>query len=304
VIRVPGSKKLASIGSDSVNSVASSSRPFQGLVNGGQFRAVVGAKVYVLQANTTGYGEPSVSLLTSGTGNQADSIGYYVLTSEYGGFSIAGDYTCTAGRQVYLYVRGGDSGGNGPNSAIGLITSLGACPETGTFTTAAPFVFVNEVTTVAAAYAMVGIATDPTHVSSFGRSGASTVMANAGTLAGVATGFANARPDSKVPRDKIHTFANILFACINSSTPTSTSCNTLFTNARSGGTTGTIPGDTATAALNIARNPHANVSVLYGLQPSLTPPFLPALESAPPDFTLSSAPEELNNSVASAAIQP
>jgi hypothetical protein len=304
VVRIPGSEKLASNGSASVDSGASPSRPFQGLVNGGQSRAVVGAKVYVLQANTTGYGEPSVSLLSSRTGNPADSIGYYVRTGEYGGFSIAGDYTCTAGRQVYLYVMGGNSGGNGSNSAIGLIASLGACPEAGTFTTAAPFVFVNEVTTVAAAYEMVGIATDPTHVSSSRTPRASTGTANAATLASVATGFVNASPDSKVPQAKIHTFANILSACINSSTPASTSCNTLFTNARSGGTTGTIPGDTATAALNIARNPHANVSALYGLQPILSPPFLPTLESAPSDFNLSPASGELDNSVASAAIHP
>jgi hypothetical protein len=292
VIRAPGS--------DRVNTVASSSRPFQGLVNGGQSRAVVGARVYVLQANTTGYGKPSLSLLTSGTGNPADSIGYYVLTGEYGGFSIAADYTCTAGRQVYLYVLGGDSGGNGPNSAIGLMAALGACPESGTFTTTAPFVFVNEVTTVAAAYAMVGSATDPTHVSSSETPDASTRVANAAVLASVATGFAN----NKVPQAKIHTFANILAACINSSTPTSGSCNTLFTNARSYGATGTIPGDTAAAALNIARNPHVNVSALYALQSNLSPPFLPALKSAPPDFALPPSPEELDNSVASAASHP
>jgi hypothetical protein len=305
VVRVPGSEKLASIGSDGVDSGASLSRPFQGLVNGGQSRPVVGAKVYVLQANTTGYGDPSVSLLTSRTGNPADSIGYYVRTGEYGGFSIAGDYTCTAGRQVYLYVLGGNSGGNGSNSAIGLMASLGACPKAETFTTAAPFAFVNAVTTVAAASAMVAIATDPTHVSSFETPGASIGMTNAGKLASVTTGFANARPDSKVPQAKIHTFANILSACINSSTPTSTSCNTLFTNARSAGATGAIPADTATAALNIARNPHANVTALYAIQPSLSsPPFLPALESAPPDFNLSPASEGLNNTVASAAIHP
>ncbi len=275
---------------------ASSSRPFQGLVNGGQSRAVVGAKVYVLQANTTGYGQPSSSLLTSTTGNPADSIGHYVLTGEHGGFSIAGDYTCAAGRQVYLYVLGGDSGGNGPNSAIGLMAALGACPESGTFTTVAPFVFVNEVTTVAAAYAMVGSATDPTHVST---SGPSSGVANAAILASVATGFAN----NKVPQAKIHTFANILAACINSSTPASSSCNTLFTNARSHGATGTIPADTAAAALNIARYPRANVSALYALQSNLSPPFLPALQSAPSDFSLP-PPEELDKSVAYAAIHP
>jgi hypothetical protein len=291
VIRAPGS--------DRANAVASFSRPVQGLVNGGQSRAVVGAKVYVLQANPTAYGAPSLSLLDSRTGHAADSIGYYALTGEYGGFSIAGDYTCTTGRQVYLYVVGGNSGGNGANSAIGLIAALGACPESGNFTTAAPFVFVNEVTTVAAAYAMVGSATDPTHVSSSKIPEASTGVANAALLANVATGFAN----NKVPQAKIHTFANILAACINSSTPTSSSCNTLFTNARSYGATGTIPGDTAAAALNIARNPHANVSALYALQSNLSPPFLPTLKSAPSDFALPPSPEE-DNSVAYAASHP
>jgi hypothetical protein len=251
----------------------------------------------VLQANRTGYGKPSVSLLTSRTGNPADSIGYYVRTGEYGGFSIAGNYVCTAGSPVYLYVLGGNSGSNGFNSAIGLIASLGPCPEGGNFTTTTPFVFINEVTTVAAAYAMAGVATDPTHVSSLATSDALTGMANAAALASVTTGFANARPGSRVPQAKIHTLANILSACINSSTPTSSSCNTLFTNARSGGSSGTVPADTATAALNIARNPNANISVLYSLQPSVSPPFLPALESAPPDFSLTSVS---GNSVASA----
>ena len=82
----------------------------------------------MLEANTTGYGEPSVSLLTSRTGHPADSIGYYVVTGEYGGFSIAGDYNCSAGHEVYLYVAGGNSGGNGSNSAIGLIASPGRLP--------------------------------------------------------------------------------------------------------------------------------------------------------------------------------
>jgi hypothetical protein len=98
--------------------------------------------------------------------------------------------------------------------------------------------------------------------------------------------------------------ANILSACINSSTPTSITCNTLFANARGDGTAGATPGDTATAALNIARNPQANVSVLYGLQAGLSPAFLPALESAPHDFNLSSASEKLDRAVASAAIRP
>jgi hypothetical protein len=262
---------------------------------------VAGAKVYVLQVNSSPYADSSVSLLNASTGNPADSIGHYVVSGEYGGFSIAGDYTCTAGHQVYVYVRGGNSGDDGANSAIGLMALLGTCPASGNFNRAAPFVFVNEVTTVAAAYSMAGFATDATHVVDSG--GASIHVADAFGLANMATGVANSAlpsgPQGEVPRTKIHTLANILSACINSSSSTSTSCATLFKSARSNGASGTIPDDTATAAINIARNPHANIAALYGLQPRLSAPFQPALQSAPEDFELPVAGEDLKKSVAS-----
>jgi hypothetical protein len=269
---------------------------------------VVGAKVYVLQVNSGEYGNSSVSLLTSATGNPADSIGHYVLTGEHGGFSIAGDYTCTAGHQVYLYARGGNSGDDGPNSAIGLMASLGSCPDSGHFDRAAPFIFVNEVTTVAAAYAMSGMAKDATHVVVPARPGASNPFAAATDLASISTGFANdTLPSSsgrKVPRATIHTIANILSACINSDSPTSGGCAALFSNTRSDGSSGTLPEDTATAAINMARNPHANIAALFRLQPKLSAPFRPALESAPPDFDLAVASEDGKTSIASAAIHP
>jgi len=265
-------------------------KPLQGLVNGGRSRAVVGARVYVLEENTAGYGEPALSLLTSATGNPSDSIGYYVLTGAQGGFSIAGDYTCTEGRPVYLYVRGGNSGGSGANSAIGLMASLGACPEASDFTSAEPFVFVNEVTTVAAAYAMPHQAADPTHLSQPGITVATAEAGRAALLARVATGVANAavpsHPGTKLPQSKINTLANILSACINSSGPASTGCTTLFANALSGGAFGATPSDTAAAAINIAHNPTVNVAVLYRLQPGVDAPFQPSLNSAPQDFTI------------------
>ena len=120
-------------------------------MNGGQSRAVAGARVYVLQVNSSSYGSSSVSLLRSATGDSHDSIGNYVLTNQYGGFSIAGQYTCTTGHQVYALARGGNSGGDGSNDAIGLMASLGACPESGIFDAAMPFIFVSEVPTVATA---------------------------------------------------------------------------------------------------------------------------------------------------------
>src|ERR1700691_3877467 len=93
----------------------------QGMVHGGR-QPIVGAKVYLYAANTTGYGNSAVSLLESGNGTVADGSGnYYYPTQSQGAFTITGDFTCpSAGSQVYLYAVGGDPGlGQGTNAAIG-----------------------------------------------------------------------------------------------------------------------------------------------------------------------------------------
>ena len=275
-----------------------------GSVHGGQ-NPIVGAHVYLLAANTTGYGNASLSLLTSGTGRTLDSSGgatngfYYVTTvGPSGTFSITGDYSCTAGQQVYLYALGGDPGlGTGTNPAAGLLAALGNCPGgTSAFATGTPFVVINEVSTVAAAYAMAGFATDAVHVSSSGTAAAKLGIANAFINAEIlqTSGVANAFPPSSttyyggggsVPQTTVNTLGNILAACVNSN-GTGSACTTLFANAESGGTTGNLPADTATAAINIAHNPVAAVTALYGL-PSATAPFGPALTAQPNDFTVS-----------------
>ncbi|MGA8087833.1 MAG: hypothetical protein WCA10_11030 [Terracidiphilus sp.] len=270
-------------------------KPLQGLVNGGQSRAVVGALVYVFQASSSPNNRSSISLLTAATGNPRDSIGNYVLTNEQGGFSIAGDYTCTAGHQVYVYAKGGNSGGNGPNDAIGLMASLGVCPEAGNFDSIKPFIFVNEVTTVAAAYATADDAIDATHISGPSVFNVASGSVDASDLASVATGFANStmpNTGKRINQSKIYTIANILAACVNSESPTSGACITLFRYSRGNGESGAVPADTATAALNIARNPHSNVAALFELQPRVSPPFAPSLPSAPADFTLSVTPDD------------
>jgi streptogramin lyase len=276
-----------------------------GNVHGGQ-APITGAHVYLLAANTTAYGAASVSLLTSGTGRTLDSSGgatngfYYVTSGANGSFSITGDYTCTAGQQVYLYSLGGNPG-SGTNSVAGLMAALGNCPG-GSFASST-FVFMNEVSTVAAAYAMSGFATDALHVSSSGTAqaklGIANAFVNAAVLETLSTGVANQFPPAlptgagggAVPQSEINTLGNILAACVNSTGavtgPTNaTACYTLFTNAMSGGMTGTQPTDTATAAINIAHNPVGAVSALYGLS-SAYAQFSPALTAQPNDFTMS-----------------
>ncbi len=263
----------------------------QGIVHGGQ-QPIVGAHVYLYAANTTGYGSASVSLLASTGGTTQDpDHNYYVTTQSGGTFSITGDYSCpSAGSQVYLYAMGGNPGlGQGTNAAIGLIAGLGTCGSLSSST----YAVINEVSTIATAYAIAGFATDATHVSS-----SSTALATATDLPNAFATVANLESLSQgvalavtpagngtVPQAEIYTLADILAACVNSSGPSSTPCSSLFSAALSRGTTGSQPSDTATAAINIAHNPGSNVSTIYGLM-SPNPVFGPRLGSAPNDFTI------------------
>ena len=262
----------------------------QGNVHGGQ-QPVVGAHVYLLAAGTGGYGTASTSLLVPSSTGLSDSIGAYVLTAADGSFSITGDYTCQANTQVYLYALGGNPGA-GVNSAAGFLAALGNCPSNGSFVTQTPYIFVNEVSTIAAAYSIAGYATDATHVSSSNTALAKTGVANAfltvTNLETVATGTALATTpagNGTVPQSTINTLSNILASCVNSTGPSSTACATLFANAKSNGSTGTVATDTATAAINIAHNPGKNVSALFALVPA-SPPFAPSLAAVPNDYTI------------------
>jgi hypothetical protein len=282
-----------------------------GVAFGGS-QPITGAKVYLLAANPAGYGSASLSLLTSAsTGNAADSVGAYVSTAAgTGGFNLApagnADYDCTQGyalgantgtatptnlfgnEQVYLYIKGGNSG-SGNNNNIGLLAALGPCNNIYSNT-----ITVNELTTVAAAYAMAGYATDATHLASSGSALAIMGLSNAGlnsaNLVNLATGLpvANSTGITR-PVATIYTLGDILAACVNGKSG-NTNCSTLFTYTQSSGTTGTGASDTATAAINLAHNPYpsaAGMTALYGLVPATGAPFAGGLTSQPNDFTVS-----------------
>jgi hypothetical protein len=298
-----------------LNSTSELSQPtagaaLRGNVHGGQ-QPVVGAHVYLFAANTTGYAgsgiapssnNASISLLNASSTGNSDSLGAYVLTDNDGSFSLTGDYTCTPGQQVYLYAQGGNTGtGSNPNAAF--LAIVGNCPAAGNFASTVPFLWMNEVSTIAAAYAMAGYATDATHVSSanisVAKTGLANAFANAANLVGISTGTAlTSTPagNGTVPAYTINSLADILAACVNTSSTTSgstvipsTSCNTLLSTATSDSTSsGTMPSDTASAAINIAHFPAANVATLFGLIPP-TVAFAPALSYQPNDLTLSIA---------------
>lgn len=279
-----------------------------GVVHGGH-QPDIGAAVYVYQAGTTGYKSAATSLLTSyTTGNwptTPDGNGnYYVTTNAQGSFNITGEYTCTSGAQVYIYVLGGNTGGGSPNPNAGFLAVLGQCPASGTLSGTIGNVYINEVSTVAAAYALAAYAADATHIGgpamsdTLGQTGIANAFLTAGNLFNVQSGYGSvvvAPPttpngNGTVPQTKMNALANSLAACVNttgSSTISPNACNTLLADARSGGTTGTTPTDTATAAINIAHNPTANVAAIFNLGAATGTPYVPALAKTPNDWTMS-----------------
>jgi streptogramin lyase len=262
-----------------------------GNVHGGQ-QAVTGAHIYLFAANSAGYGSPSISMLNSTQpGVETDVTGNYILTDAEGNFSISGDYTCTSGQQVYLLALGGNPGlpAGETNPALALMSAFGACPEGQTnFASTVPFVSINEVTTVAAVYALSGFMTDATHVSSANTPGALQGIANAfrtvTNLVDISTGAArlqNVAGNGDVPQSEINSLANLLVTCVNSDG--GSGCAPLFSNTP--GANGSSPTDTIIAALNIAHNPGVNATALFNA--SLTNQvFGPALASAPADWSL------------------
>lgn len=267
-----------------------------GIVHGGE-QPIVGARVYLFAAGTSGPGGASQSLLINATGTTKDTNdnNYYVTTQSGGTFSISNDgiadYTCpSAYSQVYLYAVGGDPGlGDGANSAIGLMAALGTCNSLNS----SVYAVINEVSTVATAYALAGYATDALHISSSGSALATdtdvpNAFASVTNLETLSTGVALATtppPASNgvVPQAEIDTLADILAACVNSAGPGSTPCSSLFDLATNGSTD---PAETATAAINIAHNPGLYVEQLYELLPT-TLAFQPTMDSAPNDWTIS-----------------
>ncbi len=110
-----------------------------GKVYGGQ-APVVGATVTLYAAGTAGYGSAPTAI-----------PGATTTTGAGGSFTIP-SYTCPAapGDLTFLLATGGNPG-SGTNAQLVQMAALGSCNATG-FTS--QFVFMDEVTTVASAYAM------------------------------------------------------------------------------------------------------------------------------------------------------
>ena len=270
-----------------------------GVVHGGQ-QPISGAQVYLFAASTSGYGSASTSLLTTGAGKDANN-NYYVNTDINGNFTLTGDYTCTSGAQVYLVASGGNPGltAGTNNTAAKLVDALGTCPSNGTFYGAIPQITVDEITTVAAAWALSAFAVDTLHIgtSSTNTAGLANAFATAMqmvnsyygypyTTTPTVTGYTGGLSgNGTVPFTKILTMSNVLAACVNS-TGIGGSCSSLFGYAPS--TASVTPTDVFTAAVNIAQHPGTNVAHIFNLI-NTNAAFVPSLTSAPNDWTFSIA---------------
>jgi len=244
----------------------------QGTVHGGQ-QPVGGAVVRLMAPGLTGYGSAPTVLASTTSG----VVG--------GGFTLPA-YTCpTPDQLVYIEATGGNSG-TGTNSAIDLVALLGNCSTL----SASTHIIVSELTTVTAAYALAPFAVVSASGVSIGTSatnltGLNNAFGPANNLVAFSSTTArgpNDLPGMVLPTQMVNTLANILAACINTGSPASTNCSTLFTDTTVGSVT---PTSTFAAALNIALHPGANVAGLYALS-NATSPFGPTAAIAPADFSL------------------
>jgi streptogramin lyase len=235
-----------------------------------------GASVQLYAAGSAGNGSTPKALLSS------------PLTSAVNGaFTVPGGYTCPSQTsQLYLVARGGKPGpaAASANSAITLLTTLGPCNQISGTTQ----IVINEVTTVAAAYALsqflsVGANIGASATNSVGLQNAfATATALAGSATGISPGPGFAANGSS-PTLQLDSLANLLNACTNA-TPTASACTALFAATTSPGSA-VAPTNTLDAALNLARNPAVNVGSLYTLS-TASAAFAPAFASAPADWTL------------------
>jgi hypothetical protein len=252
----------------------------QGRIHGGN-QPVSGATLQLYKASTTGYSSTSTALIPTA-----------VLSLPDGSFSITGKYpgyTCQTGDYLYIVATGGNPGvpGTNNNSKLALMTGLGPCANV----TSSSFISINELTTVATAWALspfmqrvTAVATSPTNIKGLDMAFAAInklVNITTGTLEGPAL-----PAGATIPVSELNTLADIIATCVNSVDTTSpagpsAACQTLTTDE-------TIPGtavDTITAILDLAHAPYIATS-LYTLATGTGAPFQPTLTGPPTAWTV------------------
>jgi hypothetical protein len=293
-----------SISSQSIEDTVTGVR---GVVHGGQ-SPIQGATVnlYVTSSSATGYGQAATLIGTSPT----DVNGVFTISPS------ANTTNCPSGQQAYITAAGGYPSGSSSlaNTSTLMMAALGDCAHVSASTN----VIINEVTTVAAAYALSGFMTTsgsgttltanvsapPANSAAIGTlttaAGLPHAFLNAANLATYATGTANSATAAlsvggltnnvtgKVPLAEINTLGNILAGCVNGVTGNA-QCVSLFGFTPS--ISGVAPTNTLQSMINLARNPYPSAAAmnattgLFSLAGAVVP-FPTALTANPPDWSL------------------
>ena len=244
-------------------------------------------------------GQPPVSGATinlyatgqSGYGSNGTFLGS-ATTDSHGNFNIASATGCGDPQQVYLVASGGNPGltAGTNNAALVLVAALGNCSSV----SASTFININEVTTIAAAYALSGFANTTSGPVNIGTSATNSLglqhaFENAANIVDFSTGAARTTTpggNGTVPNSVINSLADILEPCVNSASGASPACSTLFNNAKPPAATAiSAPINTWQAALYMAQYPGNNTATLYNLILG-TPSFQPTLGTAPNDLSI------------------
>jgi len=316
---------------------------------GGQTSTSIGGAGYnttpiTISAATSTNVAPGFYLLTF-TGNNllypGQTVIFSNLTGGWAGLNggtttVAAATTSTFSIQYSTGISGTTTGTAVPqsaiNPAIANLAVLGNCPATGNFSTSGSgsdvisYVFMNEVSTTATAYAFSGFGSGPFNIgypsgSALAKAGIENAANNAAALYSIQGGhltttFAGeghiANPTTPagngvVPQATLDTLGNIVASCVDSSnlgnsasnpngSGASDFCSKLFTYATSNGIpygntgAGTSPTDTATAAFNIAHYPAGNAAYTSSFMAGLF--ILQGSQETPFSPNLSSAPND------------
>ena len=194
---------------------------YQGKVFGGQ-QPVNGATIQLYTVGTTGTATASTALISS-----------TVMSNNGGQFSLSPGnvplYSCTSATQVYIAATGGDAG-SGPNANL----SADGGPRPLQRADDGDFININELTTVAAVYALAPFMTNVTPLVR-----PATILLDWCMLSRPPI-FSSARPlelrqrllRDDLPTTEMNTLADILAACVNSTGAGTAGCNAVFRSDR------------------------------------------------------------------------
>ena len=250
----------------------------------GAHQPIVGATITLYDAGKTGYGSAPTVL---GTG----------MTDANGAFSITHNAnTCADPDQLYIISSGGNPGA-GSNTAGVLVAAMGLCSTINSGTN----VYMNEATTIAAAYALAPFALADGDSINIGSSSTNTAglqhaFTTANNLVSYSTGQVQSTTQAGngvVPTGLINTLSNSLAACVNTNGGGGpAACSTVEVAPPVAApnvtcaTTSCIPDNTWQVALQWAMYPGNNVTAVLNNSNTFTNFYTPTVGATPTDLSV------------------